>query len=277
MPELITPSTAPVAGLRPEPVVEPFRHLFKDDEHYDRQLLMSHLCAYRLAATLGRGRRMLEIGCGSGYGAYYLSHGAASVTAVDMDAAVVSRAQGLFQRPNLAYQVMDARGLGLADASFDVVGTFQVIEHIPEPELPAFVQGIARVLKPDGVLIVSTLNLEHNRKPGHPYQKPGFHEKEFTAPELQALLSQAFPAVELRGLYPHGRYRLMRRLKKWGLNKLGPVSANPVRRFYDRQLNTDDHRLRPECSPRAIDLIAVCALRPQAIPAGWDRLGAGHA
>jgi SAM-dependent methyltransferase len=263
---------------RPEPIVEPFRHLFKDDEHYDRQLLMSHLCAYRLAAQLGRGRRMLEVGCGSGYGAYYLSHSASAVTAVDMDPVVINRAQGLFRRPNLAYQLMDARGMeSLADASFDVVGTFQVIEHIPEPELLAFVRGIARVLRPDGVLIVSTLNLDHNRKPGHPYEKPSFHEKEFTAPELQRLLSEVFPAVELRGLYARGRYRFMRRLKKWGINKLGPVEANPVRRFYDDQLTTDDHELRRRCSPLAIDLIAACAMRPQAISPRWDRLGNGHA
>ena len=62
---------------RPEPIVWPFRELIRADEHYDRQLLMSHLCAYRLAATVGRGRRVLEVGCGSGYGAYYLAHAAA--------------------------------------------------------------------------------------------------------------------------------------------------------------------------------------------------------
>ncbi len=272
IPPLETPTAPAVTGPpRPEPVVEPFRHLFKDDEHYDRQLLMSHLCAYRLAAALGRNRRMLEIGCGSGYGAHYLSHAASSVTAVDMDPALITRAQGLFSRPNLTYRLMDARGMdSVPDASFDVVGTFQVIEHIPEPELPAFVRAIARILKPDGVLVVSTMNLEHNRKPGHPYQKASFHEKEFTGGELRALLSSVFPAVELRGLVPTGRYRFMRRLKKWGVGRLGPTGVNPVRWFYDRELNTDDHRLRHDWSPRAIDLIAVCALRPGSIPADWD-------
>ena len=259
--------------LRPEPVVWPFRELIRDDEHYDRQLLMSHLCAYRLAATLGRGRRMLEVGCGSGYGAYYLAHMASRMTAVDLDAQAIERAQGLFRRSNLEYQAMDGRGLGLPDASFDVVGTFQVIEHIPELQLSAFVRELSRVLAPDGVVVISTLNLERNRKPGRPYEKPSFHEKEFTAPELRELLAGVFPVVELRGLYPAPRHRMMLRLKRWGIDRLGPASANPVRRFYDQQLNTDDHRLRRSCSPQAIDLMALCALRPRAFPATWEPEG----
>ena len=251
-------------------MVWPFRELIRDDEHYDRQLLMSHLCAYRLAATIGQGRRMLEVGCGSGYGAYYLSHVAQRVTAVDMDAHAIERAQGLFRRPNLEYRAMDGRGLGLPEASFDVVGTFQVIEHIPEPQLPDFVRELSRVLTPDGIAVISTLNLARNKKPGRPYEKAGFHEKEFTAPELRALLESVFPVVELRGLHPSPRHRLMLRLKKWGLDKFGPPSSNPVRRFYEVQLNTDDHRLCRSCSPQAIDLIAFCARRERAFPATWE-------
>src|SRR3989338_1092562 len=255
---------------RPEPIVWPFRELIRADEHYDRQLLMSHLCASRLAATVGRGRRVLEVGCGSGYGAYYLAHAAARVTAVDLDAEAISRAQRLFQRPNLEYRAMDGRMLELPEASFDVVGTFQVIEHIPEPQLPDFVRGLERVLAQDGVLVVSTLILEHNRKPGRPYEKASFHEKEFTAAELRALLAGVFPVVEVRGLHPGPRYRLMRRFKRWGIDRLGPASANPVRRFYDAELDTDDHPLLPRCSPGAIDLIALCARRERVFPATWE-------
>ena len=264
------PSISQQSDPRPEVIVEPFRNLIRDDEHHDQQLLMSHLCAYRLTATLGRGRRVLEVGCGSGYGAYYLAHGAAQVTAVDLDAQLIRQAQQLFRRPNLEYRVMDARRLEGPDGAFDVIGTFQVIEHIPEPHLLDFVKGLARLLSPDGVLVVSTMNLDHNRKPGRPYEKASFHEKEFTAGELCALLAEAFPVVEVRGLYPGARYRLMRRLKRWGVHRFGPASANPVRRFYDTGLNTDDHYLKPACSPQAIDLIACCAMRERTFPAMWD-------
>ncbi|MBI3324809.1 MAG: methyltransferase domain-containing protein [Candidatus Omnitrophica bacterium] len=242
---------------RVEDVVEPFGSLVVDEERYDRSLLMSHLCAYRQAGSLSRDRQVLEIGSGSGYGAFYLSHVARDVTAIDADTERIAQAQRLFRRPNLRYVAMQGQRLDVPDASFDVVGTFQVIEHIPEPELPMFVGEIARVLRPDGALIVSTLNVEYNRKGRADYQKPGFHEKEFTAPELEALLRSVFGHVEMYGLYPARRYRLYHRLKRWGLDRWGPAAKNPVRRFY-ASLDTDDHRLRGRPDDRAIDLIAIC-------------------
>jgi SAM-dependent methyltransferase len=244
---------------RIERVIEPFMDLTKDRERFDRPLLMSHLCAYRLAGQLAADHRMLEIGCGTGYGAYYLAHVARDVVAVDVEAAFVTKAQALFRLPNLRYLQMEGTRLTFPDGCFDVVGSFQVIEHIPEPGLLTFLREIARVLTPSGTLIVSTLNLEHNQKPGIPYQKASFHEKEFTAGELQQLLGQVFPHVRIYGLYPRSRYRVFQRLKKWGLGSNGPV-----RRFLQEGLRTNDHCLRPYCTRQAIDLIALCSKQPLA-------------
>lgn len=249
--------------LTVESVVTPFLPLIRNDEHFDRKLLMSHLCAYRLAAQHAKGGRLLEIGSGTGYGAYYLAQAAREVVAVDQDAALINRASRLFCLPNLTYMAMDGARLSLPDGSFDVVGTFQVIEHIPEPQLLKFVQEIGRMLKPDGVAVISTLNLEHNRKPGGVYVKAPFHEKEFTAPELYALLRQVFPSVAIYGLYPRWRYRMIRRLKRWGFNRLGGKRFNPIQRFYAQGLVTDMHKLLPSTSPIAIDLIAFCAKKPR--------------
>lgn len=253
-----------IERTRPKPiedVVAPFSAVTKDQERYDRVLLMSHLCAYEQAGRLGREKRILEIGCGSGYGAYYLSHLAKEVVAIDMDPAVIEQAPRLFRRPNLSYRLEQGTRLPFPDASFDCVASFQVIEHIPEPQLPQYLGEISRVLKPDGVFVVSTLNLDYNRKHAG-YEKPSFHEKEFTAPELKALLESAFPSVDLQGLYPSRRYRMFKRLKKWGLHrwKLGR-RGNPVSRFFDEELSTDHHVLRPGPDRSAIDLIAVCRRR----------------
>ena len=247
-----------------ERIVEPYQAKVNDQERYDRRLLMSHLCAYQLAGDLAEGRRMLEVGCGSGYGAYYLSHMAREVTAIDLDAPVIAQAQQLFRRPNLRYLHQGGVPLGFPDGAFDCVGTFQVIEHIPEPRLQEFVRELSRVLVPGGVCVISTLNVEHNRKGKPGYQKAGFHEKEFTAPELHVLLSSVFPHITLQGLYPGWRYRLHRRLKRWGLQKLGTSSGNPVRRFFDEELSTKDHVLKSACTAEAIDLIAVCRTQPAA-------------
>jgi len=245
-------------GWRIEDVVAPFDALTVDEERYDRSLLMSHLCAYRLAGRLGRSSRLLEIGCGSGYGSYYLGHVARSVVAVDLDGSRIEKASRIFRRPNVAYRTMDGTSLDFPDGSFDCVGTFQVIEHIPEPQLKGFLEDIARVLSPGGSLVVSTLNLDHNRKNAASYQKPDFHVKEFTEGEFRQLLSSVFASVKVYGLYPKRRYRFYRRLKKWGLARWGTSSANPVKRYLEQRLNTEDFELRPKCDPGAIDLIGVC-------------------
>lgn len=248
--------------IRVEDVIEPFQSLAVDRERYDRSLLMSHLCAYRLAGQLARQKRVLEIGSGTGYGAFFLAHVAREMLAVDLDQAAAQQARGLFQREHLWYVPMAATRLAVRDGMCDVVGTFQVIEHIPESELLRFVQEIRRVLAPDGVVIISTLNLDHNMKgsPGR-YQKASFHEKEFAPHELRALLQQVFPYVSLYGLYPCWPFRLMRRLKKWGMDRWGSGRHNPIVRFY-QDLNTSDYCLRPSCTSQAIDLMAICSTRP---------------
>lgn len=240
---------------RIEDVLEPFKDVAIDEERYDTAILMSHLCAYRLTGSVSRDRRVLEIGSGRGYGAYYLAHLAREVVGMDLDAVAIERSARLFQRPNLAYRAGSATPLAFPDGAFDVLGTFQVIEHIPEPQLPQFVSEMARALSPDGVAVISTLNLDHNRKNDR-YQKFYQHEKEFTAPELAALLRGAFAHVTIYGLYPNRRYRLYRRLKKWGLRRW-----DPVRRFYE-QLSTDEFCLQPTVTRQAIDLIAVCRRSP---------------
>ena len=250
-------------ALDVETVVEPFGSLVVDQERYDRQLLMSHLCAYRIAAHLACRKRMLEIGCGAGYGAFYLAHHARDVVAIDVQQPKLEQAERLFRRDNVRFLPAQGSRLAFPDASFECVGTFQVIEHIPEAELETFVREIARVLTPDGVLVVSTLNLDHNRKGKAGYVKPSFHVKEFTPEELRALLQRVFPVVDVFGLYPGLRYRLCRRLKKWGLDRWGPARWNPVRRFLET-LDTDAHELRARLDAGAVDLIGVC--RKQAAP-----------
>jgi 2-polyprenyl-3-methyl-5-hydroxy-6-metoxy-1,4-benzoquinol methylase len=152
---------------------------------------------------------------------------------------------------------MEGTKLDFPDGSFDVVGSFQVIEHIPEPQLPTYLTEIRRVLSAEGVCCLSTLNLEHNTKPGQPYQKLCYHEKEFTAQELRELLERFFPSVELHGLYLRPKHRLYQRLKKWGLNRIGSARLNPVARFYD-SMSVDAFQTRRGVSRAALDLIAVC-------------------
>ena len=226
-------------------------------EEDDPRFLSQHLAAYHFTRRLAQGKQVLEIGFGEGYGADYLAQAAREVVGIDMAPGNIPRAQAKYRRANLQFRHMEGTRLDLPDASFDVVGSFQVIEHIPEPQLPDYLAEIRRVLKPDGLGVISTLNLEHNMKPGKPYEKLRYHEKEFTGPELRSLLERVFPRVELHGLYLTRTHQACLRLKRWGLMKIGPRALNPIARFYDR-MTVNAFRTKPAASREALDLIAVC-------------------
>lgn len=226
-------------------------------EHHDVRFVAQHQAAYAFARRFAAGKRVLEIGFGEGYGADWLAQTASSVTAIDMAPGNIPRAQAKYRRPNLRFLHMPGQRLEFPDGSFDVAGSFQVIEHIPEAQLVPHLREVARVLAPGGCYCLSTLNLAHNMKPGQPYQKLIYHEQEFTGPQLRALLSQVFPKVELSGLYLSPRHRVFQRLKKWGLARWGSASLNPVARFY-QSVTVDDFVVKPAVSNAALDLLAVC-------------------
>jgi len=230
-------------------------------EEHDPKFVAQHSSAYAFTRPFAAGKRVLEAGFGEGYGSYGLAEIAGEVIGIELAPGNIPRARQKYQRPNLRFLQMDATRLEFPDASFDVVCSFQVIEHIPEPLLPAYLGEIFRVLSPSGLCVISTLNLAHNRKPGRPYEKLVYHEKEFTAPELHHLLAQTFPSVELYGLHLSRSHRLFQRLKKWGLNRIGPPAVNPVARFYART-SPADFCVSRDCSDEALDLIALCRKTP---------------
>ena len=226
-------------------------------EHSDARFVSQHLAAYAFTRQFVRGKRVLEIGFGEGFGANYLAEVAQEVVGVDIAPGNLPRARAKYPRANLQFVLTTGAALEFPDASFDVVGSFQVIEHIAEPQLTDYLTEIRRILTPEGLCVISTLNLEHNRKPGRPYEKLRYHEKEFTGPELRELLERVFPRVELYGLYLSPAHHVAERLKKWGLMKWGPPSLNPIARFYDH-MTVERFRTRSRVSPAALDLIAVC-------------------
>jgi len=225
-------------------------------ETTDARFIAQHQSAYAFAKPLAIGRRVLEIGFGDGYGSNELAGVAEEVVGIDITSANIPHATHKYPRPNLRFEQMDATALTFPAESFDLVCSFQVIEHIPEPLLPVFLREIFRVLRPGGIYCLSTLNLAHNMKPGQPYQKLSCHEKEFTASELEKLLQQTFPEVEMRGLYLTSGHRVAQRLKRWGLDRWGAASWNPVARFYER-MSVDDFVVGP-IAPHALDLYALC-------------------
>ncbi len=219
-------------------------------EDHDPLFVAQHMAAYAFVRPQVAGQQVLEVGFGSGYGTVYLAEAAARVVGVDIAPGNIPRAQVKYPRPNVEYRQFDGMHLPFPDGAFDAACTCQVIEHIPEPQLVAWLTEIRRVLAPGGRLFVSTLNLAHNRKPGRPYEKLPYHEKEFTAPELEQLLAQVFSRVTMYGVHPTLRHRCYRRLKRWGIK---------VARFYAHATTADFVVTRRQVL-RSMDLLAVCAV-----------------
>jgi SAM-dependent methyltransferase len=158
-----------------------------------------HEVVYERLATRCAGRDVLEAGCGEGYGADLLAGVARRVVAVDYDEAAVTHVRSRYPR----VEVMQANlaELPLDDASMDVVANFQVIEHLWDQG--QFVRECLRVLRPGGLLMMSTPN-RITFSPGRDTPINPFHTRELNADELTELLVDAgFCDVAIRGLF-HG-------------------------------------------------------------------------
>ena len=162
----------------------------------DAPIAYEHVHRYLWAAELVRGRRVLDLGSGEGFGSALLARSASGVHGVDIDPMAVQHAGASYAAPNLSFEVADARRLDVfEEASFEAVVCFEVIEHLREQE--ALLDGVARVLTPDGLLIVSTPDREaYNRATGEPND---FHERELSEKEFRDVLSVRFPHVLLWG------------------------------------------------------------------------------
>lgn len=148
-----------------------------------------HVIRYWWAAAFANDKRVLDAGCGVGYGANILAEaGAREVVGVDNAAEVIEAVRDR-ARPNVYLEVGDLRHLGFPDDSFDVVVCFEVIEHVEDPF--AVLDELARVLSSTGFLALSTPNRD-THVPGNPH-----HLHEFTPAELRDALAERFPFVSL--------------------------------------------------------------------------------
>ncbi|MDR3639587.1 MAG: class I SAM-dependent methyltransferase [Isosphaeraceae bacterium] len=159
------------------------------------RIFWEHIGRYRFARRFVRGKRVLDIACGEGYGAAGLvKAGAASVIGVDVSAEACENAR---RKYGLDSRIGQAQRIPLPDRCVDLVVSFETIEHVDDPA--AFLLECTRVLVPEGLLIVST--------PNRPVYSPEgtanpFHQVEFSRSEFLELLERHFRAVRLYTQFP---------------------------------------------------------------------------
>jgi SAM-dependent methyltransferase len=163
-------------------------------------LSLIHRWPYEQLMVQAKGKKVLELGCNKGFGTVIYADHAASVKAVDTSSGVIEKARKLNAHANVEYICLDSWTLPFADDSFDLVVLFQVIEHIALDKLDIFLNEIKRVSSKDGQVFISTPNRNIRLLP---FQKPRnkFHTKEYTAQDLDGLLSRYFLEVRVEGLF----------------------------------------------------------------------------
>jgi len=152
-----------------------------------------HLHRYYHVFEIVKGKVVLDIGCGEGYGSSYLATNAKTVYGVDIDNSCIEHAKKKYACENLQFIQGDVTGIPLANNSVDVVVSFETIEHLSEEIQPLFLNEIKRVLIKEGMLIISTPD-KTNYSDRYAYENK-FHVKEFTKQEFHAFLSSYFETI----------------------------------------------------------------------------------
>ena len=147
-------------------------------EHYHRYLFALGFC---------KGKEVLDIACGEGYGSALLGTVATSVLGVDHEEETVQHAERNYASDNVTFCIGRATSFPISSESVDVVVCFETLEHVDDHD--RVLTECVRVLKPGGILILSTPDRDVYSA-GGPHNE--FHVREVNAEELEQLVQQHF-------------------------------------------------------------------------------------
>lgn len=154
---------------------------------------LEHLHRYAFAEQLCRDSDVLDIASGEGYGSNILSVNAKSVVGVDISEQAVFHASQKYIRNNLRYLVGSADAIPLPDHSVDRVVSFETLEHHTKHK--EMLAEIRRVLRPNGILVISTPDKLHYTD--EPQQYNEFHVKELYLEEFRDLMRPYFAHCQM--------------------------------------------------------------------------------
>ena len=182
-------------------------------------ITVEHLQRYKSITYIVKGKKVLDAACGEGYGSNILSQYATSVTGIDISNEAVTYAKEHYKRDNLKYICASIENIPLEDHSIDVIVSFETIEHVNADLQEKFLQEIKRVLKPDGILIMSSpdkrIYSELKNFKNH------YHIHELYVEEFKLLLKKQFKYVELfsQGI-GNQRIGVIEKIKRNNMNRI---------------------------------------------------------
>jgi ubiquinone/menaquinone biosynthesis C-methylase UbiE/GR25 family glycosyltransferase involved in LPS biosynthesis len=158
-------------------------------------IALEHEHRYRFCLEIVKGKRVLDIACGEGFGSDLLASCAEIVWGVDIDHQAVEHARSTYKKENLRFSVGSCSALALPDASVDVVVSFETTEHHADHE--EMMIEVKRVLRPGGVLVISSP--EKRAYSDERTFNNVFHVKELYKQDFQNLLASHFQNVLMFG------------------------------------------------------------------------------
>lgn len=167
-------------------------------EMRDFQISYEHWHRYFFATQFATGKSVLDIACGEGYGTALLAEYAADVTGIDIDTEVIRAAKEKYCSGNISFLQGSVTDIPVeGSAVFDLIVSFETIEHVEEVAQLKFLAEVLRLLRPGGVFIVSTPDkLTYTDQP---HYRNTFHVREFYAEEFTSFLKGFFSNVQMLG------------------------------------------------------------------------------
>lgn len=223
----------------------------------ERGVVALHLKRYEFALAWCEGKDVLDAACGVGYGSAHLARRARRVVGIDRSEGAIAYGRSRYAAENVSLVTGDVAQLPFEDDSFDVVCSFETIEHLAAPE--AFLGETARVLRADGVLVASTPHVERtNLRPDNP-----FHEIELSRADFTQLLERHFMDVDLYGQrrVQTARHRLLQRADVLGLRRRVPALRRAARLTgtpATEETTLDDVEISRDALADATELVAIC-------------------
>ncbi|MGA3186164.1 MAG: methyltransferase domain-containing protein [Bryobacteraceae bacterium] len=180
--------------------------------HVNDDLWAEHIARYAFAARLASEARVLDIGCGAGYGTAELAQHAQSATGIDVSAEAIDYARAHYPLPNTTFLTASATTIPFPPASFDLITAFEVIEHLDNWH--DLLIETRRLLHPQGTFLVSTPNKLYYAESRASEGPNPFHTHEFEFAEFRDALAAVFPHVtillqnrlESQAFYPHATF-----------------------------------------------------------------------